>query len=384
MVINTVISGVAEAPQGRTHWASALDLEDALLRAAADDANVDIANLDAIISVPPRAGAFLVDAAAIAERLGISPRHVFSVEAGGTAPITMLALGRALIRAGEATHVAVVAADLPLTGVGRAAYVAGLANAGGPVHPVIEAPFGPTAPTLFALMASRHVHAFGTNEGHLASVALQDRRLAAAHPNAHMTAALALEDYLASRPISSPLRLLDCAPVSDGGGAVILSARGTARSGNPVAVRATAQSTSHLHLSAAPSLTRFDVRPMVNAAIAAAGTSRHELSAAFIYDCFTIAMLLALEGLGFAEPGEAGPMFVDGQFDVDGALPVNTHGGLLSHGHPGRAGGMSNLIEAVHQVRGDATGRQLAECHTVLVHGMTGAFAQQAVAIIGE
>lgn len=381
---DTVIGGVAEAPQGRTEWASSLALETWLVESAAHDAQVELDHIDALISVPPRAADFLVDAAAVSEALGLRPRLAFSVEAGGTAPILMLGLAVSLIATGAADTVAVVAADLPLTQVGRRTYGANLANSGGPVHPILEAPFGPTAVTLFALMASRHMAVYGTTEEHLAAVALQDRQRASSHPNAHMREPLSPDQYQEARYVSTPLRLFDCAPVSDGGGALVLTSRQRSASPRPVTIDAVGQATSHLHLTSTPSLSSFDIGPLMDSVLAEAGVIRADLRAAFVYDCFTIAMLLSLEALGFAEPGSAGPMFADGYFDVEGTLPVNTHGGLLSHGHPGRAGGMGNVIEAVLQVRGDSGDRQLDQCDKVLVHGMTGAFAQQAVAILGS
>jgi acetyl-CoA acetyltransferase len=142
-----------------------------------------------------------------------------------------------------------------------------------------------------------------------------------------------------------------------------------------------------MHLSGAPSLTAFGAGTALDRALALAHMSRDRLDMAMVYDCFTIAMLVNLEDLGLVAKGEAGPAFLDGCFEPSGAatqIPVNTHGGLLSHGHPARAGGMGHLIEAVVQLRGEAGDRQLDKADTAMVHGMGGVFATHGVLILGK
>ena len=155
--------------------------------------------------------------------------------------------------------------------------------------------------------------------------------MAALHPNAHYTAELTRDAYSASGPIADPLRLFDCAPVSDGGGAVLITSKERARDihRRPVQVLSTGFSTGHMHLSCAESLTAFRAGHALDHALEAAGLDRSAIDIALVYDCFTIAMLVNLEDFGFVGKGEAGAAFEAGRFTRGGDLPVNTHGGLL-------------------------------------------------------
>jgi acetyl-CoA acetyltransferase len=272
---------------------------------------------------------------------------------------------------------------MPLGGVSRDAYVNTLTEAG-PVHPDLERPYGPSVPSLFALVARSYMERHGTTPDHLAAVALQNRRAAQAHPNAHQRAPLDAAAYYASRMIADPLRLLDCAPVSDGGGAIVVTSAERARdlAGKAVGVRGAAFSTGHMHLSAAPSLTEFKAGDALRRALEQANCKRDDIDLAYVYDCFTIAMLANIEDMGFVPKGEAGPAFSEGRFALGSRMPVNTHGGLLSHGHPARAGGIGNLIEAVVQLRGEAGVRQQPKTKVAMVHGMGGVFATHGVLVL--
>ncbi|MEK7945232.1 thiolase family protein [Pigmentiphaga sp. YJ18] len=373
------IAGVGELPQGRSPLPDTMALHVELARRALEDAGMDLAQVDAVLTVPPRTDPYLIHAAALAEHLGIEPAVAWTLEAGGAAPMAMVEAARGLIRGGGATTVLIVAADMPLGAVSRNAYVKTLAEAG-PVHPEWEVPYGPSVPAMFALVARAYAQRWGDIGEGLAAVAVHDRRAAAVHPNAHHREAIDAAAHRASRLIADPLRLLDCAPVSDGGGALVVTATPGARR---VPVRGTGFATSHMHLSAAASLTAFSAGRALDAALRQAGADRGDIDLALVYDCFTIAMLVNLEDLGLAEPGHAGKSFLDGRFGPAGALPVNTHGGLLSHGHPARAGGMGNVVEAVVQLRGEAGARQAGKRRLALAHGMGGVFATHGVLLLG-
>ncbi|MBK8738394.1 MAG: thiolase family protein [Betaproteobacteria bacterium] len=382
--MSVVIAGIGELPQGHSSAASPMALHQALIESALADAGLALADVDAILTVSPRADPYLIHASALAEHLGISPAITWTLEAGGAAPAAMVEVGRGLIEGGHARTVLAVAADMPLGAVTRNAYVRTLADTG-PVHPDYERPFAPTVPSMFALVARAHMDAFGTTREHLAAVALQDRRMAALHPNAHFSESLSLERYLGGAAIADPLTLFDCAPVSDGGGAFVMTAGGRAAAlpRPPARVLATGFATSHQHLSLAPSLVEFGAGRALDQALAAARLRRDALDVALVYDCFTIAMLVNLEDLGFAAKGQAGPEFSAGAFAAGSPLPVNTHGGLLSHGHPARAGGIGHLLEAVMQVRGEAGARQVAGADVAMAHGMGGVFATHGVVLLG-
>jgi acetyl-CoA acetyltransferase len=392
------IIGIAELPQGKSDLPHAMALHERLAHRALADAGLKLRDVDALLTVSPRADPYLIHAAGVAEHLGIAPAVTLTLEAGGAAPAAMVDAARGMIAAGTAKTVLAIAADMPLGGQEgnqrRNAYVGTLAEVG-PVHPDLERPFGPSVPSLFAIVARAHRERYGTREEHLAAVAIQNRRAAALHPNAHYREAFDIAAYHASKLIADPLRLLDCAPVSDGGGAIVITSAERARhvSQNPVNVISSGFSSGHMHLSAAPSLTEFGAGAALEQALTLGHLRRDSIDLALIYDCFTIAMLVNLEDMGFAPKGEAGPAFLEGRFEPQSAsvgggdavgVPVNTHGGLLSHGHPARAGGMGHLIEAVMQLRGDAGERQLDKIDVALVHGMGGVFATHGVLLLGR
>jgi acetyl-CoA acetyltransferase len=382
MTARVAIAGIGELPQGRSSLPNTMTLHERLALMALDDAGIELGAVDALLTVAPRSDPYLIHAAALAEHLGIAPSVTWTLEAGGAAPTAMVETARGLIANGTARTVLVVAADMPLGGLSRNAYVGTLAEAG-PVHPDIERPYGPSVPAMFATVARAHMDRYGTTAEHLAAVAIQNRAAAARHPNAHYREPIGIEAYRASRMIADPLRLLDCAPVSDGGGAIVVTAaaRPPARQ---VEVLGTGFSTTHLHLSAAPSLTAFGAGAALERALAQTRLRREAIELALVYDCFTIALLVNLEDLGFARPGEAGPAFAEGRFGPQGDLAVNPHGGLLSHGHPARAGGMGQLIEAVVQLRGEAGERQIDRAGVALVHGMGGVFATHGIALLAR
>jgi acetyl-CoA acetyltransferase len=382
MTARVAIAGVGELPQGRSPAPNTMTLHARLAELALADAQIALQDVDALLTVAPRSDPYLIHAAALAEHLGIMPAVTWTLEAGGAAPAAMVDTARGLIANGTARTALIVAADMPLGGVSRNAYVATLGEAG-PVHPDLERPYGPSVPAMFGTVARAHMDRYGTTEEHLAAVAIQNRRAAALHPNAHYREPIDIAAYRASRMIADPLRLLDCAPVSDGGGAVVVT-EATGVRDRKVEVLGSGFSTSHLHLSAAPSLTQFSAGDAMARALSQAGMERNDIDLALVYDCFTIAMLVNVEDLGFATPGQAGPAFLEGRFATDGEPPVNPHGGLLSHGHPARAGGMGQLIEAVVQLRGEAGERQVRDAGTAVVHGMGGVFATHGVLVLGR
>lgn len=123
-------------------------------------------------------------------------------------------------------------------------------------------------------------------------------------------------------------------------------------------------------------------RPALDRALSFAQRSHSDIDIALVYDCFSIAMLINAEDLGFATKGKAGSAFRGGEFNRDGRLPVNTHGGLLSHGYPGRAAAIGNLIEAVVQLRHEAGDRQVSNAKMTMTHGMGGLFATHGVLLL--
>jgi acetyl-CoA acetyltransferase len=381
----SAIAGIAELPQGKMPGVTPMALHARLARLSLADAGLAPRDVDAIITLSPRADPYLIHATALAEYLGLAPPVALTVEGGGAAPAVMADMARLMIAGGRAKTVLVVSADMPASVVSRNAYVNTLADAG-PVHPDLERPYGPSVPSLFGLCAHAYLHQYGATDEDLAAAALHGRRHAMAHPNAHMRQPMTLESYRATPMIADPLRLLDCAPVSDGGGAFVVTSAERARDLRQPLVRILGAGfcAARLHLSAATSLTDSGAGPALRDALAEADRSAADLDLALVYDCFTIALLMNIEALGLAPPGGAGAAFRAGAFNAGGRLPLNLHGGLLSHGNPARAAGIGNLIEAVVQLRGQAGDRQLPRVETTLTHGMGGLFATHGTLLLGK
>lgn len=377
------IIGIGEVPQGRLEEHDTGSLQASLVNSALNDCGLDYGDIDALVTVSPRAETFLVHAASLAERFRIRPEFAVTIEAGGVAPVMMLDIARGLIREGRVRTVLLVAADMPLTRIGRHDYRNSLSSSG-PINSEYEAPYGVTVPSLFALIATAYMHEFSANAEHLEAVALQDREMAGRHQNAHFRDPMSSEQYRESAWIAEPLRLFDCAPVSDGGAALVVTSVSHARElSRPVVRLASAGfSTNHMHLSTASSLSSFSAGEALDRALGGTGIDRTDIDVAFVYDCYSIAMLMNLEDLGFVAKGEAGHTFLDGAFALDGGLPVNPHGGLLSHGHTARAGGIGHVVEAVTQLRGEAGERQVNNATLAMVHGMGGIFATHGVALL--
>jgi acetyl-CoA C-acetyltransferase len=305
----------------------------------------------------------LMLATLFAEYFGLRPRYCHALQAGGATGGAMVMLAHRLVASGECRRVLVIAGDNRLSGQGRDSAVAMLAQVG---HHDYEVPFGPTIPAYYALVASRYMHIHGVSERDLAEFAVLMRRHAALHPDAHLKEPITVADVLASRPISSPLKLLDCCPVSDGAAALMVSAE-------PAEVRlriaGAAQAHPHQHVSAAADLADFGLAQCAERALQQASARREDVDFLAIYDSFTITLLALLEELGFAARGKAAALARDGVFARDGKWPLNTHGGLLSFGHSGVAGGLAHIIEACRQLRGEAGARQVRAPRYAFIHG---------------
>jgi len=377
---NVMIAGIAEPVHGRISGLTPMALHERLALDALADAGLELRDVDAILTLAPRSDSYLIHAAAFAEYLGISPPTALTLEGGGAAPAIMVDMARNMIEGGSVRTVLIVSADMPLSVNTRDSYINTLADSG-PVHPDLERPFGPSVPSLFAMVARAYMNEFGADERDFGAVAMHDRAAAIAHPNSHMRSAMDFEGYCASHMIADPLRIFDCSPVSDGGAAVVVTSADRAGK-RPVRVMGAGFAMTHLHLSAAPSLTSHGAGQALDRALTCARRQRSDIDIALVYDCFSIAMLINTEDLGFAPKGKAGSAFRNGEFKSDGRIPINTHGGLLSHGYPGRAAGIGNLIEAVVQLRGEAGNRQIPNAKMTMTHGMGGLFATHGVLLL--
>jgi acetyl-CoA acetyltransferase len=193
------------------------------------------------------------------------------------------------------------------------------------------------------------------------------RAHACTHPGAQFHDPITVADVMASKPVAMPLKLLDCCPVSDGGAAFVISRERTGEAG--VRIRGCAQAHTHQHVTAAPALSELGAEISIARAKEATGLAISDVRYAAIYDSFTITLSMLLEDLGLAGRGEAAAHVRAGRFSRDGAMPLNTHGGLLSYGHCGVGGAMAHLVEAHLQMTGRAANRQVRDASIALLHG---------------
>jgi acetyl-CoA C-acetyltransferase len=370
------IAGASVTPFGRQPGRTALDWQVAAASAALTDAGLRAPDLDAVLCGYTTTAGHLMPADLLAERLGARPGIAYGTSAGGATGLAMVAAAARLVRAEEARAVLVAAGEDRASGQSTDTSTRTLAQVG---HPTYEVPLGGTVPAYYALLASAYLARHGLAPADLAPLAVQMRAHAADTPGAHRTAPIDVAAVIASPPIAEPLRLLDCCPVSDGSAAIVVTA---ARHARGIAITGIGEGHRHQHLTDAD-LVDLGARRSAHAALDRAGRSTDDVDIAGIYDSFTVTLAMLLEEIGFAAPGRAGADAAAGRFARAGALPLNTHGGLLSYGHCGVAGGLAHLVEVVTQLRGEAGPRQVpVPPRTGFVHGEGGVLSAHVSAVL--
>ena len=373
------IVGVAESDLGVT-GRSALQLQAQAVTRALADAGLRLSDVDGLAT----AGIERFPAIQVAEYLGMAPRWTDTTFSGGSSFEVMLVHAAAAITVGHA--------DVVVISYGSDQRSAASRRLGGVVSPKIpeaqfDSPYGVLNPlSLYAMATQRHMHEFGTTSEQLAQVAVAAREWALRNPVAyrHDDGRLTVDAVLSSPLISSPLHVLDCCLVTDGGGAVVLTSLDRARdlTTAPVRLLGHGEATTHHGMSQVPNLTRSGAYDSGQAAFAGAGLTPSEVDVIQVYDSFSITVLLTLEGLGFCPTGESGPFVEEGHLRPGGSLPCNTNGGGLSYCHPGMFG-ILLLIEAVRQLRGEAEERQVDGAEVALCHGTGGILSSHATVILG-
>lgn len=227
---DAAILGIADTDVGRLPGVTTLDLTARAAAAAVADAGIELAALDGLITTVPLVGAFPRHAAAVAEYLGIAEqlRHCGSVSLGGASSLAGLLEAVRLVRTGTCRSVLVLAADTPRSGQERSASVSAFA---GMRHPTWEQPFGMLNVSAYALLAQAYLHRYSLGPDALAGIPVAMREHAAKNPDATYREPLTAADVTRSRMVSSPLHLLECSPVSDGGGALVVGRTRAAGSG---------------------------------------------------------------------------------------------------------------------------------------------------------
>lgn len=349
---------------GKHEGSSTLALMTRATDLALADAGMARGDIDGLICGYSTTLPHLMLSTVFAEHYGLHPRYAHAMQLGGATGFGLVMLAHLLVSSGAARRVLVVGGENRMTGQSRDSAIQVLAQVG---HPVYEVPLGATIPAYYGLVASRYMHEFGSTEADFAELAVTMRRHAALHEGAQFRNPISLDDVMASRSIASPLKMLDCCPVSDGGCAFVISAE--PEGPNPVRISGAAQHHNAQHISALVSLTHVGAGACAASALSDAGRTLADVEHAAIYDSFTITLTMLLEEIGLAPRGRAGVLAREGHFDADGAMPLNLHGGLLSYGHCGVGGAMAHLAEAHLQMTGRAGARQAPRAGVTLLHG---------------
>jgi acetyl-CoA C-acetyltransferase len=368
------IIGAFEHPERRIPDGTTADVIADVSLGALADAGVSLADVDGFFFAGVHQGLTL---AAMADHLGLDRlSYVDSTDIGGASVVSQIGHAAAAIAAGTCQVALVTMGGRPLETPARP---------GGPAEAAARYQKDLDLSQIggYALVAQRHMHEYGTTREQLAQVKVAASLHAQHNPRARLPYAVTVDEVLESPLISDPLRRLDCCVTTDGGGAVVVVSREVAeRSGRKAAwVRGWAESirtTSGGHLD----LMRNGADRTGAVAYEQAGVVPADIDYASLYDSFTITVLLALENLGFCERGRSGPLVAEGELlAAHSRLPVNTDGGGLCNNHPDRRGGMARTLEAVRQLRGEASPEvQVADCELALVHGTGHSLATSASA----
>jgi acetyl-CoA C-acetyltransferase len=378
---DVAIIGVSQSKFGELWDVSFRDLIAEAGLKAIRDANIEGADLEAMYVGNMTSGLFIQQehvASLIADHFGLTPISCSRVEAacasGG------LALRSGIMAVASGYHDIVISAGVEkMTDVVDPTPAIATAS-----DQEWEAQQGVTFPSLYAMMARRHMHEYGTSREHLAMFSVLDHKNGAKNPLAQYPMEITVDQVLESSMVADPLRLLDCSPVTDGAAAVILCPAEDAHKFNdtPVYVKASAQASGTIALHDRRDITTID--STVQAARTAykmANLQPKDIQGVEVHDCFSISGLIAIEDLGFVEKGQAGPAVEEGIIEIDGTIPVNPSGGLKSRGHPLGATGIAQTAEIVWQLRQEAGKRQINGIEVGMTHNIGGTGGTAAVHI---
>ncbi len=306
--------------------------------------------------------------------MNLDVRHVDSTETGGSSYLIHVAHAAEAIAAGKCNVALITLAGRPRS---DGAVTGTSTPPGSAAQPdrQWEVPFGPTIVNMYAMCAMRHMHQYGTTSEQLAWIKVAASQHAQHNPRAVLRDVVTVDDVVRSPMIADPLHRLDCCVISDGGGALIVTRPEIARNlKRPlVKVIGTGEAVKGLR-GGDVDLTHSAAAQSGPVAFAQARVTPADVKYVSIYDSFTITVLIQLEDLGFCAKGDGGRFVADGNLIAGvGRLPFNTDGGGLCNNHPSNRGGMTKLIEAVRQLRGEAhPAVQVANCDIALAHGTGG------------
>lgn len=387
------IAGIGESDLGAAPGSDSFELSRQALVRAIEDCGIDKSEIDGVMSTGSFAVLHPMYSVLLSEYIGLRPRYTSLMQIGGATHILNIMTAANAIDS-EMCDVALVASAESLRTLGgfqRLFELVGgdataLYAAGG--HADFETPFGPTIIGGYGMYATRHMAEYGTTREQMAQVTCSIRKHAALHPQAQKREELSVDDILKGKPIAHPFTKNECSLISDGGAAIIVTTLERARdlSKEPIEIIGAGVKTGQEHVTLAES---FSSTPGVAAgkdAFGMAGVKPSDVDFAELYDCFSITPIITLEDFGFCEKGEGGPFVGDGKrIELGGELPIVTHGGCLSHCHPGLPSGIFHITEAVRQLRGEVEPeRQVEDARIGFVSGVGGIFSSVSALLLAK
>jgi acetyl-CoA C-acetyltransferase len=365
------IAGAFEHPTRHAPDKSVAQLHAECARGALADAGLGKDDVDGYFCAGDAPG---LGPLGMVDYLNLRVRHVDATDTGGSSYLVHVAHAAQAIAAGKCNVALITLAGRPRS-EGMATGTA--PRPGNPQQPDLqwELPYAPATVNMYAMAAMRHMHEFGTTSEQLAWIKVAASRHAQHNPNALLRDVLSTADVLESPMVADPLHRLDCCVITDGGGALVVVRPEIARSlarprvrvlGAGEAVKGT--------LGGDVDLTYTGAAYSGPIAFAEAGVTPADIQYASVYDSFTITVLMQLEDLGFCAKGRGGAFVSDGNLISGvGRLPFNTDGGGLCNNHPANRGGITKVIEAVRQLRGEAhPAVQVPGCTLALAQGTGG------------
>ncbi len=379
------IAGIYEHPTRKAVDKTIVQLHAEVARGALADAGLTKEDVDGYFCDGAAPG---LGGLSLAEYMGLNITYTDSTDTGGSSYVVHVGHAVDAIAAGKCKVALVTLAGRPkaegVATLGTRDYGDTLPERG------FEIPYAPMITNMYGMAAMRHMHEFGTTSEQLAWIKVAASHHAQHNEHAVLRDVVTVEDVVNSPMIADPLHRLDCCVISDGGGALVIVSPEIAKSLGDRCVKVLGQGEAIKHLNGG----RFDIThtgavtsgPI---AFAEAGVTPADIDYASIYDSFTITVLETLEDLGFCEKGDGGKFVSDGNLISGvGRLPFNTDGGGLCNNHPSNRGGMTKVIEAVRQLRGEAhPAVQVPDCTLALAHGTGGSISQRmgsATAILGR
>jgi acetyl-CoA acetyltransferase len=372
-----VIVGIGESQLGFVAGSTSLSLCADAAVGALKDANLGKNDIDGVITTDSYVRYHNRHAVQLAQYMGLSSDlRVADTMTGGSSVAGGLGVhyGAAMISGGLCNVVLLACGDNLASADGRDNAVQAYAMN---FEREFESAYGPVIPSRYAFTARRFMHERGTTRDQLSAVAVSTRDWACLNPRALKRTPITIADVTASKMISTPLHMLDCSLVSDGAAALLMMRESEAKARGLKGIHVSGMGSSHgvgtgmVHdsVSFQGSFVSYGCDHSLAPALKQSKMSVKNIDLAYLYDCFSINVLVMLEDLGLCPRGEAGAFVADGNTRPGGSLPVNTHGGLMSYCHSGKPGGLFMLTEAVRRLRAGKGGGIVREPEVALIQG---------------